>query len=239
MKSVAFAIALLLGVVAVSAQPSPVVADKFAAERALATKVVEAHGGTKFRDMTSLVINGSVDITASNFPQSIPATFIMILAGDKYRIELTNPFQPLKQTFDGIDTVSTAPGGMKLPPINRLGLPLISKLDTVGFVLTSLPESKKKRSGFRITSPEGYFTDFFIDPKTNLVKSYESSYSIDGRQITTSVEIDKMKTVDGITVPERYVQRFDLGQFAVYGNFKAKEISVNTAVEDGIFKAAK
>jgi hypothetical protein len=234
MKCFVFALVLFCGAGIVFGQPSPE-ADKFIAEKALAAKVAEAHGGAKFREMRSLVMNGSVDITASNFPQSIPATFVMILAGDRYRIELTNPFQPLKQTFDGTDTVSTAPGGMKLPPINRLGLPLIAKIDTIGFVVTSLPDSKRKRSGFRITSPEGYFTDFFVDPKTNLIKSYEASYVIDGRQITTSVEIDKMKTIEGVTVPERYVQRFDLGQFTVYGNFKAKEITVNTAIEDGIF----
>ena len=40
-----------------------------------------------------------------------------------------------------------------------------------GFVITSLPEDKKKKRGFRITSPEGYATDFYLDEKTNQVKS--------------------------------------------------------------------
>lgn len=210
-------------------------ADKFAAENALAKKVIAAHGGDKFTGMKSLVVNGSADFTSSNFPQAIPATFIMIFAGDRYRIELNNPFQPLKQAFDGTKTSSTGPGGFSLPPINRLGIPLLSKVGTFGYVVTSLPADKKKKTGFRVTSPEAYFTDFYIDQKTNLVSGYEATYVIDGRTVTTSVEIDKTKAVDGVIVPEKYVQRFDLSQFTVYANFKAKEITVNTAVADDVF----
>ena len=58
---------------------------------------------------------------------------------------------------------------------------------------------------------------------------------IDGRTVTTSVEIDKTKAVDGVTVPEKYVQRFDLSQLTVYANFKAKEIAVNRPVDDDVF----
>ena len=86
-----------------------------------------------------------------------------------------------------------------------------------------------------MTSPEAYFTDFYIDIKTNLVSGYEATYLIDGRTVTTSVEIDKTKTVDGVIVPEKYVQRFDLSQFTVYASFKAKEITVNTKVDDDVF----
>jgi hypothetical protein len=210
-------------------------ADKFALENELAKKVIAAHGGDKFTGMKSLVVNGSADFTSSNFPQAIPATFIMIFAGDKYRIELNNPFQPLKQAFDGTKTSSTAPGGFSLPPINKLGIPLLAKVGTFGYVVTPLPAGKKKKNGFRVTSPEAYATDFYIDAKTNLVSGYEATYLIDGRTVTTSVEIDKTKVVDGVTVPEKYVQRFDLSQFTVYASFKAKEITVNTAVADDVF----
>jgi hypothetical protein len=106
-----------------------------------------------------------------------------------------------------------------------------------GFIITSLPDDKKKKGGFRMTSPEGYFTDFFVDPKTNLIKGYESTYTIDGRKVTTSVVIDKLKLVDGIQVPEKYVQRFDLGQFTVYASFKAKEILINSKLDDDVFAA--
>lgn len=238
MKKVLIVAILALAAASAVAQPKAATTidkDKFAAENALAKKVIEAHGGEKFTGMKSLVVNGSADFTSSNFPQAIPATFIMIFSGDRYRIELNNPFQPLKQAFDGTKTSSTASGGFSLPPINKLGIPLLARVGTFGYVITSLPADKKKKTGFRVTSPEAYFTDFYIDEKTNLVSGYEASYLIDGRTVTTSVEIDKTKAVDGVIVPEKYVQRFDLSQFTVYANFKAKEIAVNRPVDDDVF----
>ena len=86
-----------------------------------------------------------------------------------------------------------------------------------------------------MTSPEGYFTDFYIDEKTNQIKGYDSSYDINGRQVTTSVVIDKMKVIDGVTVPEAYAQRFDTEQITIYAEFKTKDIQVNTEVADDIF----
>lgn len=218
----------------VSAQPKAV-ENRFAAENALAEKVLAAHGGEKLRSMKSLVVRGSVDITASNFPQAIAGGFATIFEGSKYRFELQNPFQNLTQIYDGTNTSSTAPGGMSLPPVNRLGLPLLPFLGKEGFIVTAIPDEKKKKNGFRMTSPEGYFTDFYIDEKTNQIKGYDSTFVLDGRTVTTNVEIDKTKLVEGILIPERYVQRFDLGQFTVYANFKAKEILVNSALDAGIF----
>jgi hypothetical protein len=228
-------VAAALSAWAQPANPPSKVAEKFALEIELAKKVIAAHGGDKFTGMKSMVVSGSADFTSSNFPQAIPATFIMIFSGDKYRIELNNPFQPLKQAFDGTKTSSTAPGGFSLPPINKLGVPLLAKVGTFGYVVTALPADKKKKNGFRVTSPEAYSTDFYIDAKTNLVSGYEATYLIDGRTVSTSVEIDKTKAIDGVIVPEKYVQRFDLSQFTVYANFKAKDISINTSVEDAVF----
>lgn len=230
----------ILAVVAASSFAQPTASavtekNKFAGENELAKKVIAAHGGDKFTGMKSLVVNGTADFTSSNFPQAIPATFIMVFAGDRYRIELNNPIQPLKQAFDGTKTSSTAPGGFSLPPINKLGVPLLAKVGTFGYIVTALPVDKKKKTGFRVTSPEAYFTDFYIDTKTNLVSGYEATYLIDGRTVTTSVEIDKTKAVDGVIVPEKYVQRFDLSQFTVYASFKAKEITVNMQVDDDVF----
>jgi hypothetical protein len=90
-----------------------------------------------------------------------------------------------------------------------------------------------------MTSPEGYYTDFYLDEKTNQIKGYDSSYDINGRVVTTSVEVDKMRVVEGVLVPERYVQRFDTEQVTVYANFKAKEILVNTEVAEEVFSTAK
>ncbi len=201
----------------------------------LAKAAVSAHGGDKFKQMKTLDVRGTVDVTGSTFPQAIPATFATIYSGDKYRLEITNPFQPLKQIYDGQQTSSSIPG-FNLPPINRLGLPLLQRIDEKEFVVSTLPEKLKKKKGFRVTSPEGYYTDFFIDDKTGQVKGYESSYIFNDRAVTTSVEIDKLRTVEGVVVPERYSQRFDLGQITVYADFKAKDILVNTPIADNIFE---
>ena len=101
--------------------------------------------------------------------------------------------------------------------------------------LSGVSEKSGKKYGFRITAPEGFYTDFFIDEKTGLIKSYESEYEMRGRTITTSVEINKVRDVDGVKVPERYAQRFETGQLTIYADFKAKEILVNSVVADKIF----
>jgi hypothetical protein len=116
-----------------------------------------------------------------------------------------------------------------------LGLPLLQKLGDKDFTVSALPEKLKKKKGFRLTSPEGFYTDFFVNDKTGQIKGYESSYDINGREVTTSVEIDKFRTVEGVVIPERYSQRFDLGQITAYADFKAKEILVNSVIKDEIF----
>ncbi|MEO7675113.1 MAG: hypothetical protein ABIU09_13655, partial [Pyrinomonadaceae bacterium] len=205
----------------------------------LAKLALAAHGGDKLKAMKTLVVKGSVDVTTSAIGQVIPASFVTIFAGEKYRIEIANPFQPLKQVFDGTQTTSTIRGGFTLPPLNRLGFPLLPRLGEQGFVITGLPDGKKKKTGFRMTSPEGFYTDFYLDDKTNQIKGYDSTYEIAGRSVTTSVEIDKCRVVDGIAVPEKYSQRFDTEQMTIYANFKAKEIFVNSEVKDSIFSLAE
>jgi hypothetical protein len=232
---VTLSFAFSMCVLAQGAKPTTGATPKYGAEIALAKLALEAHGGEKLRGMNSLIVRGSVDVTTSAFNQAIPATFIVIFAKEKYRFEINNPFQPIKQVYDGVNTSTTIRGGMTLPPITRLGFPLLPMVGQTGFVITPLPDAKKKRKGFRMTSPEGYYTDFYLDEKTNQLKGYDSSYDINGRQVTTSVEIDKLKIVDGITVPERYVQRFDTEQITIYANFKTKEILVNTPVADDVF----
>lgn len=199
----------------------------------LAKATVKIYGGDKFKNMKTLVVRGTADVSGSP-TMTFPATFATIYSGDKYRLEINNPLQPFKQTFDGEQTYSSF-NGFNLPPLNRLGLPLLQHLDENDYVTAALPEKNKGKSGFRITSPEGYYTDFFIDTKTGLIKSYESSYDFRGRSITTSVEIDKVRDVEGVKVPERYAQRFDTGQLTIYANFKAKDILVNSPVSDELF----
>lgn len=205
----------------------------FAAEREMADLAIKAHGGDKLLKMSSLTIRGSADINIQ--ARSFPVTFVTIFSGEKYRFELNNPFQPIKQVSDGTATSSSMGGGFSLPPVNRIGFPVLQKIGQPGFIITALPEKSGKKKGFRLTSPEGYVTDFFVDSKTGQIKGYESMYETNGRKISTSVAIDKMRLVDGVLVPEKYAQRFDMDQFTVYADFKAKDILVNEKIEDNVF----
>lgn len=203
----------------------------------LAGATLKVYGGEKFKNMKTLVVRGTADVSGSP-TMTFPSTFATIYAGEKYRLEIINPIQPFKQTFDG-ELTSSSVRGFELPPLNRLGFPLLQKIGEKDFTVSALPENTKKKTGFRITAPEGFYTDFIIDEKTGMVKSYESSYEINGRNVTTSVEIDKLRDVDGVKIPERYAQRLDLGQFTAYVDFKAKEILVNSVVADDVFSTVK
>jgi hypothetical protein len=198
----------------------------------LAKAALAAQGGDKFKNMKTLSVIGTAEVSGSP-TQVMNGSFAMIFSGEKYRLEIIVPIQSFKQVYDGENTMSSIPN-FQLPPLNRLGLPLLAKIDEKGFTVAELPE-KSKKLGFRITSPEGYYTDFFVDEKTGQVKSYSAKYDFNGREITTAVDIDSVKNVEGVLVPEKYSQRFDLGQLTMYSNFKAKEILVNTAVADDVF----
>jgi len=176
--------------------------------------------------------------TISAFNQSIPGGFAMIFSGQRYRIELENPFQPIKQIFDGKDTVTLMPNAFKLPPIDRTGFYVLGRIGDPTYPVTALPETAKKK-GFRMTSPDGRFTDFYVDEKTKQVKGYDSAFDFGTQAGTTSVEVDKYRTVDGVLVPEKFAQRFDLGQITAYCEFKAKDILVNTPIADEVFTMAK
>jgi hypothetical protein len=42
-----------------------------------------------------------------------------------------------------------------------------------------------------------------------------------------------------VSIPEKYAQRFDLGQVVVYGDFKAKDILLNTELSSDVFTSVK
>ncbi len=210
--------------------------DKGPADFAKAT--LAAHGGDKLKGIKTLLIRGSVDVTTSAFNQAIPSTFYTVISGDRYSFEINNPLQPLKQVYDGRQLYSSIQG-FSLPPVTSLGFPLLPRIGDNGYIISALPEPKRKKPGFRITTPEGYYTDFFVDEKSGQVKGYESSYEYDGRTITTSVVVDKCLLVDGVLVPEKYSQRFDLGALTAYADFKAKQILVNSKLDDDVFAIPK
>ena len=78
-----------------------------------------------------------------------------------------------------------------------------------------------------------------VDEKTGQLKGYESSYDFNGRVATTSVEIDKCRLVEGVLIPEKFSQRFDLGPLTAYANFKAKDIQVNAEISNDVFTLRK
>ena len=72
----------------------------------LAKAAVTAHGGDKFKNMKTLVVRGTASISGSP-TATFPATFAMIISGEKYRLDVSNPIQPFKQVFDGERTQSS------------------------------------------------------------------------------------------------------------------------------------
>ena len=201
---------------------------------AAAKAAFDAHGGVKLKSIKSLVIKGGVDVTVQT--QSLPGAFSTVISGDKYILDIQTTFQSIKQTFDGTNTVSSL-NGITLPPVTTLGFPLLPKFGDSGYIVSAVPAGKRKEKGFRLTAPDGFYTDFYLDEKTGLISSYESAYEMNGRTFTTSIAVGKYRVVDGITVPERYSQRFDLGPITAYANFKAKDILINSKIDEAVFVA--
>jgi len=228
------ALVLFLAVTGLSqstASPKPAAPENALMDMAKAT--VAAHGGDKLKQMKTLVMKGSVDLNING--QTVPAAFSTVFSGEKYYFEITSPFQQLKQVFDGRSTYSSLQG-FALPPMTSLGFPLLPKVGEAGYSVSAIGDKEKKKKGFRVTTPEGFYTDFYTNEKTNQIKGYDSSFETGGGQVvTTSVEIDEFQTVEGLLVPKKYSQRFDLGPITAYVNFKAKEILVNSPISDSVF----
>lgn len=237
--AVAFAIASFLVPATANGQTGPSAklpsASKSAASTLpldLAKAALAAHGGDKLKKMRSLVMKGSVEMNVMG--QTMPGAFSTAFSGEKYFFEINSVAQQLKQVYDGRDTYSSIPG-FSLPPVTTVGFPILARVGDVGYVVSALPETAKKKKGFRIAAPDGFYTDFIVDEKTGLVKGYESAFEVGGRVITTAADVDETLTIEGVVIPKKYSQRFDLGQLVAYANFKAKEILVNTTIEDSAF----
>jgi hypothetical protein len=200
-----------------------------------AKAALKAHGGEKFAQIKNLVIRGSGTVTQPGGVQTIPITFAVVVAGEKYRFDLNGaPVFNFKQISDGQKDYSSM-NGVHLPPLNLVGLSVLARIGEKGYVVSDLPEKSKKKKGFRVTTPQGFYTDFIVDEKTGLVKEYSAKYAVGSGEATTSVAIDKYRAVDGAMIHEKYSQRLEVGQFSSYGEFKAKEISINGKIEDDVF----
>lgn len=199
----------------------------------LAKAAIAAHGGDKFKAAKTIIQRGSVEATAPGSAQAVPAAYAVVTKGDKFRFEITSQFFNFLQIYDG-EQLYTSIARFDVPPLNKMGFILLTKATDAGYTVSALPD-KKKRRGFRISSPDGYSSDYYIDAATGQVMSYEAKFAVDDREITTSVENDKFRDVNGVLLPERYSQRLQLGANTFYANFKAKEILVNSEIADDVF----
>lgn len=196
----------------------------------LARAAFIAQGGEKFRALKSMVLKGSVDLFAPNSTQSIPGGFVIVMAGDKLRIEIAAPPAiSFKQIYDGQNSYSSLPG-VELPPMSKFGLVALSKFDQAGYNVSAIPDKKKQR-GFRISDAEGNVTDFYLDTATGRVMSFLIPYN----GYVFGTENKKMKEVDGVLVSTSFTQRLEMPQGAFFADYNVKDIKLNQPISDDVF----
>lgn len=215
--------------------PAPVKTDNALLDLAKAT--LTAHGGDKLIKVKNLVVRGTADLSAGTSAQTFPAAFAITISGARFRYDIQSQFFNYKQIYDGQQNYSSITSFSM--PLDKIGMELLRKIGDKEYAVSVLPEKWKKKKGFRVTSPEGFYTDFIVDEKTNLVKEYESSYEVNGDTLTTSVAVDKYRDIDGVLVNEKFSQRMELSQGTFYANFKAKDILINSEIADDVFAMPK
>lgn len=196
----------------------------------LARAAFLAQGGDKFRSVQNMILRGSVQLYPPNSIQSIPGSFSIVTAGDKLRMEIdARPAVVFKQIYDGQNSYSSVPN-VEVPPLTRFGLGSLSRYDKEGYKITSIPDKKKQR-GFRIVDPEGYTTDFYIDPTNGRLMSFLIYY----QGFTFGTDNSKFKEVDGVLVPFNFSQRFEMPQGAFYAEYTVKEAKLNQTLPEDAF----
>ena len=206
--------------VAVSATASPV---------DLARAALTALGGEKFKSLKSMVLRGSVDLYGPNSTQGIPGGFVLVVAGDKMRLEVDGrPAISFKQIYDGQQSYSSLPG-VEFPPESKFGLSMLTRFDQPGYTVTTIPDKKKQR-GFRISSAEGA-TDFYVDATTGRVMTFLIPFN----GYTFGTENKKFKDVEGVLVPISFSRRIEMPQGAFFADFSVKDIKLNNPIGDDVF----
>jgi len=211
--------------------PAPAVAITSASSPTdMARAALTAQGGEKYKNLKSMVLRGSVDLYAPNSTQSIPGGFIIVLAGDKVRMEIdARPAVSFKTIYDGQHSYSSLPG-VDFPPASKFGLPLLAKFDQPGYAVTAIPDEKKLR-GFSIADTEGNVTNFYIDATSGRVVKFLIPYN--GYKFGT--ENKKLKEVDGVMIPFEFTQRLEMPQGAFFAEFKVKDAKLNQPIGDDVF----
>ena len=196
----------------------------------LAKAAFIAQGGDKLRNVQNVVVRGSVQLYPPNSVQSIPGSFSLVTAGLKLRLDIdARPAVVFKQIYDGQNSYSSMPN-VEMPPLTKYGLSALSRYDQQGYQITALPNKKKQRA-FRLVDPDGYTTDFYIDPTSGRVMSFMLYY----QGITLGTEHSKFKDVEGLLVPSSFSQKFEMPMGAFFAEFNAKEIKINQPLADDAF----
>lgn len=196
----------------------------------LARAAFTAQGGEKFRNVQNMIMRGSVQLYPPNSVQSIPGGFSLVTAGPKLRMEIdARPAIVFKQIYDGEQSFSSMPN-VQMPPLTKFGLGALARFDQAGYKIEAIPDKKKQR-GFRLIDPEGYTTDYYVDPKTGRVMSFFIYYA----GVTLGTENSKFKEVEGVLVPTSFSQKFEMTMGAFFAEFSVKEVKLNQQLPDDAF----
>src|ERR1044072_3757199 len=196
----------------------------------LAKAAFVAQGGEKFRAVQNMMLRGSVSLYPPNSPQSIPGSFSIVTANDKLRMEIdARPIIVFKQIYDGQQSYSSMPN-VEVPPLSKFCLPVLSKFEQPGYKVSAIANKKKLR-GFRIADPEGYTTDFYIDPVNGRVLEFFLTYG----GMTFGTANNKFKEVEGVLIPFSFSQRFEMPQGAFFAEYSVKEVKLNQTLSEDAF----
>jgi len=213
-----------------SAAPPAVVITPESKPIELAKAAFTAQGGEKFRSVQNMTLRGSVSLYPPNSPQSIPGAFSIVTANDKLRMEIdARPIIFFKQIYDGQQSYSSMPN-VEVPPLSKFGLPVLSKFDQPGYKVSAIANKKKLR-GFRIEDPEGYATDFYIDPVNGRVMEFFMTYG----GLTFGTANNKFKEVEGVLIPFSFSQRFEMPQGPFFAEYSVKEVKLNQTLGEDAF----
>ena len=207
--------------IAITAETSP---------KELARAAFMAQGGEKFRAVQNMMLRGSVQLYPPNSVQSIPGSFSLVTAGDKLRMEIdARPAIVFKQIYDGEQSYSSLPN-VSMPPLTKFGFGALARFDQPGFQIEALADKKKQRA-FRLVDPDGYKTDYYVDPKTGRVVSFLIYYA----GVTLGTENSKFKEIDGVLVPFSFSQKFEMPMGAFFAEFNVKEAKLNQTLAEDAF----
>ena len=218
------------GAATAPATPAAIVITDKSTPAELARAAFMAQGGEKFRNLQNVVMRGSVQLYPPNSVQSIPGSFSLVTAGPKMLMDVdARPAVVFKQIYDGQNAYSSLPN-VEMPPLTKFGLGALAHYDQAGYQISALPNKKKQRA-FRLVDPDGYTTDFYIDPANGRVMSFMLYYN----GATIGTEHSKFKEVEGVLVPTNFFQRFEMPMGAISAEFSAKDVKINQPLAEDAF----